>query len=119
MVIWVRNNCPSCQTNEHVRYRRTIANGLRCVGNAALFPLWSLLSDILMETVSGYTPMAFVCMRCGARFRGEKKQHTPKDECARCEYNLLGNQTGRCPECGWRIPRAFRRALAERSESDK
>lgn len=25
--------------------------------------------------------------------------------CGRCEYNLTGNVSGICPECGWRIPK--------------
>jgi hypothetical protein len=25
--------------------------------------------------------------------------------CGRCEYDLTGNTSGICPECGWRIPR--------------
>lgn len=24
--------------------------------------------------------------------------------CGRCEYDLTGNESGRCPECGWELP---------------
>lgn len=25
--------------------------------------------------------------------------------CSKCDYNLKGNVSGRCPECGWEIPK--------------
>ena len=118
MVVWGRNDCPTCETNEHVRYRRTVGNVLRVILNAILFPLWSLVSGWGGAVIAWYPSMAFVCLQCRTRFRGEKRQGTPMDQCARCRYSLLGNQTGRCPECGWRIPRAFRRILAGLPKQD-
>jgi hypothetical protein len=31
-----------------------------------------------------------------------------RQHCGRCEYDLTGNQSGVCPECGWQIPRDVR-----------
>lgn len=28
------------------------------------------------------------------------------DHCGRCDYDLTGNTTGICPECGWRLTRS-------------
>ena len=32
---------------------------------------------------------------------------TDRQHCGQCEYDLTGNQSGVCPECGWRIPQQF------------
>jgi predicted amidophosphoribosyltransferase len=34
-------------------------------------------------------------------------KRTDVPECASCGYNLTGNQSGICPECGTRVPYAL------------
>ena len=36
--------------------------------------------------------------------RQRLNQRNPKTTCLSCGYNLTGNTTGICPECGTRIP---------------
>ncbi len=52
------------------------------------------------------------CRRCGQVFRGRGKLAENLDECPRCGYLLIGNVTGRCSECGWRLPRRYRKRRA-------
>lgn len=61
------------------------------------------------------------CLACGYRFEGEKPFLPNFDECAACGYDLTGNVSGRCSECGWRLPRRFRayRRRKEREEVRK
>ena len=47
-------------------------------------------------------------LKCGARVLGRRAEPPKFDECGRCEYNLTGNVSGKCPECGWKLPRRYR-----------
>jgi len=31
--------------------------------------------------------------------------------CNKCDYDLTGNESGRCPECGWKIPEPIRQKI--------
>ena len=55
-----------------------------------------------VEQVWLYIGLAFVgtiCFSSGAAARSESWERT----CRSCGYNLTGNRTGRCPECGAEI----------------
>lgn len=53
------------------------------------------------------------CERCGGSFVGDGWRPPRRHRCAVCGYNLRGNTSGRCPECGWQIPRGVVPALDE------
>jgi len=44
------------------------------------------------------------CLACGVIFIGKKRFEMNLSECAKCGYNLTGNTSGKCPECGWKLP---------------
>jgi hypothetical protein len=56
------------------------------------FPLWAALSVSLL-----YPAIAFV----RGPFRRYRRRK--KGQCVKCGYDLTGNVSGRCPECGERI----------------
>lgn len=58
-----------------------ICSPLRCAGNAAL--------------VVCVLSIAWIAV---ARSYGDKRRYN--GDCATCGYNLTGNESGRCPECG-------------------
>ena len=62
-------------------------------------------------------PLRRRCLKCGYTFLGKVFETPDFDVCPKCEYNLTGNVSGRCPECGWKLPRRFRayRRLADRA----
>ena len=48
------------------------------------------------------------CWACGGHFSmvpgGSTRLRSVPVVCGQCGYNLKGNVSGRCPECGWFIP---------------
>lgn len=46
-----------------------------------------------------YFPLLFLLIRRISRaLRRRRKDHAPR--CPQCDYNLTGNRSGACPECG-------------------
>ena len=61
------------------------------------------------------------CDECGKIFIAKLTSKPNFDVCLQCQYNLTGNRSGRCPECGWRLPRqyrAHRRTANKKATSD-
>ena len=42
-----------------------------------------------------------------------RKRRRAKGLCENCGYNLKGNISGKCPECGWSIPEEMRPRVDE------
>ena len=66
-------------------------------------PIWELCVVFILMSVCTVA-FAFI----GWRFAGRKR---PVGLCLRCGYNLTGNLTGVCPECGSPIHQARTRHL--------
>ena len=106
--------CPNCQSPDDHHVIRSPRNLVAATVNAlsALFWLgfWPFVS--IERITSPASPLKRKCLNCGHKFLGELPETPDFDECARCGYNLMGNISGRCPECGWKLPlqyRAYRR----------
>jgi DNA-directed RNA polymerase subunit RPC12/RpoP len=48
-------------------------------------------------------PLKRRCLDCGAEFFGSVVPPRDYSKCFQCDYNLTGNTSGRCPECGWKL----------------
>ena len=60
-----------------------------------------------------------VCRQCRGRF-WPKPVREPSINCGQCAYDLTGNVSGICPECGWKIPPdIMARATASRSHPSR
>lgn len=70
-------------TSKHVSYMTFATGG---------FGLMMLLLELFRR------PERFSDAEAAANYAADR-QH-----CGQCEYDLTGNQSGICPECGWRIP---------------
>src|SRR5438094_828940 len=90
------------------------------VGNLARFSSVVVLHVIALavalwiggaEGIAESDRIAFTrrCRQCGAVNIPSRK----KTECAKCGYDLTGNTSGSCPECGWLI-RKLRKGFVER-----
>ena len=74
--------------------------------------LWMYLKDSAKSDYALlFIPMPVIILRlawvAGRPFtEADAVQNYAKNRgnCGRCEYDLTGNITGVCPECGWRIP---------------
>lgn len=71
--------------------------------------------SVFLETVVGVSLLALpsvVFTIIGFNSRSAMMSHTNNGLCTECKYNLRGNESGRCPECGTPIPEQQRDDLA-------
>jgi len=111
--------CPNCHSDEghHVIWglRNFGAALVNVLNSYVLLGFWPFVS---LERIStAVKPLRRRCLKCGYKFLGEKPEVPDFDECASCSYNLRGNVSGRCSECGWKLPRRYRayRRIADRA----
>lgn len=78
---------------------------------------WGKIAPVVMIANSFQALLAIgmcvVCWVFSVRRRHRENELGRASSCAKCGYNLTGNQTGICPECGHRMGR--RKALASAS----
>ena len=116
----MRRACPSCGSLETV-----IINNRR---NKFLVPLdWLIYlfasTVTAVITLGGFfgppdvdmLPVARKCRGCGEVFAKGKARGKDTRNCRRCDYNLAGNVSGTCPECGTAIGDATKTTDATRS----
>jgi len=113
--------CPNCHsTDDHhvIRSPRNLGAAALNVFNSLFWlRLWPFVSKERITTPA--KPLRRRCLRCGYTFLGDVPETPDFDVCPQREYNLTGNVSGRCPECGWRLARRFRawRRLVDRAIS--
>lgn len=106
------HQCPHCGAITQSKALWSVAN----VIPAALLAICVIIDMVLTEpltTEPGSSQLRFKrrCLDCGGIFR--EKARLGKDPlCGNCDYNLTGNVTGVCSECGWRITRRMKRRIA-------
>jgi len=98
--------CPYCGS-ENTRAMVSLVNAGYLLGESAV-----LLFLLALAVVTEYTPneveskpftLKRVCRQCRGKFWPKREQETPIN-CGQCGYNLTGNVSGICPECGWALP---------------
>lgn len=69
---------------------------------SAPFPFWTIgIPCWLAVVIFAFLPMLLICRSATRRFRGRLR--TSRGRCYKCGYNLTGNASGLCPECGSKI----------------
>ncbi|MFQ5591983.1 MAG: hypothetical protein ACE5HE_12525 [Phycisphaerae bacterium] len=89
--------CPNCRSHGYHRATWTARNI-----SVAIYNLASLAANVLTSL-----PVERRCRSCGFRFTARPPGKRSFDECPGCGYSLTGNVSGRCPECGWKLPRRW------------
>ena len=111
--------CPNCHSAEdhHLIWgpRNVGALILNGLNSWVLMGFWPIIS--LERITKPAKPLRRKCLKCGYTFLGTTAESPDFDVCANCGYNLTGNVSGRCSECGWRLPRRYRayRRIADRA----
>jgi hypothetical protein len=91
------------------RYRWVVLNQIVSVGALVCLLLFQgtagwemalLLGVIVLST----SPLVWLAMRRQTEDEAQKNFAHDTGYCGRCEYDLTGNVSGVCPECGWVIP---------------
>ena len=99
--------CPSCKLDANhpiIWNRRALCLLLL---ELLLIPVQIFLM-LLLEVPLAFDVYRRKCSRCGQIFSGPRKEPRNFDVCPKCGYNLTGNVSGRCSECGWRLRRRYR-----------
>ena len=104
--------CPTCNTASSVRLIPRPVNFLRHLVNGILFLNLARSHGIPMLRLK----VRWQCNLCNRVFTAaeSKTQHTI---CERCGYNLTGNTSGRCPECGRSIPDRVKALITSHASS--
>ena len=103
--------CPHCGSAEHTKVLWTSRNLLAIVGKMLFLALQTALAltfSAALPVDSEGWPLRRKCLKCGERFTGPQREKPNFDECPKCGYNLTGNVSGRCSECGWKLARRYR-----------
>ncbi len=97
------------------------AKMVRSIRNIVRWFLDSIVSAVIVGFVGDegriYFPVTRQCCKCGTIFLEPRRLRRPRqklDECVRCQYSLIGNVSGVCPECAWKLTRAQKRFVRER-----
>ena len=104
--------CPKCSSAD--------TRLVRSIRNATLIFLDFILGLALWWIADGGAGGSFLlatrkCRECGTKFRESKPSRRRKlDECLQCKYSLIGNVSGLCPECGWKLTRAQKRFVRKK-----
>jgi hypothetical protein len=95
--------CPFCGS-ENTRAVVGLVNACYLAGVILTLLVQFILSCFIAMDHEG-SPLTFKrrCRKCNAQFR-PKPVRDLSINCGQCGYDLTGNVSGVCPECGWRIP---------------
>ncbi len=88
--------CPTCGSTEQHLVLRDIRNWFRFLLEVAVYPLGMLFN---LDDFDGLA-LHRQCDRCGRKFLGHMELRRVRGLCLTCGYNLEGNVSGDCPECG-------------------
>ncbi len=109
--------CPNCRSTTDTRAIRNVSNAVRVsldVTISLIRAIAGMFLFILMEDEGEHIPLTRKCHRCGSVFTRGRIKSRRLDECVRCGYSLIGNVSGVCPECGWKLRRAHKRFVRKR-----
>lgn len=103
-VAWFSNSNPGHSTGVPFTSGLQVLFGYELPPLRACWRRMGSLLDVVFPTWPLYTIVAVTAAWRVLR-RGPKRGH-----CARCGYNLTGNASGTCPECGWPLERKMKRS---------
>jgi len=91
------------------RYRWVVFNQALSLGVLAFLLLSQGTPDLQMVLLVGVMvastgPLVWLAVRRQTEDDARKNYAHDTGHCGRCEYDLTGNVSGICPECGWAIP---------------
>lgn len=104
--------CPNCRSTTDTRAIRNVSNAVRVSLDVTISLIWAIASMFLYiphVDEGDHIPLTRKCHRCGSVFARGRIKSRRLDECVRCGYSLIGNVSGVCPECGWKLMRAHKR----------
>ena len=93
--------CPTCGSAENHLILRDIRNWCRFLLELAALPLFAVM-NVFHEDFKGFAHHRR-CEQCGNKFLGRKDLRRERGLCTHCRYDLTGNESGVCPECGTEV----------------
>ena len=106
--------CPHCDATAGSRILLTLGNSARAALVLGIVVIAFVLEAVFLggelAELTRLVKFKRRCSHCGGKFLA--KSPLPADPaCGSCGYNLTGNVSGICPECGWRLTRKVKRRI--------
>jgi ssDNA-binding Zn-finger/Zn-ribbon topoisomerase 1 len=106
--------CPRCGSHD-ARIDRSYSNACFIAVNVILYPIIFTLVALsrggLAVVANVFITLNRQCSDCGMRYHGRLRLRYSRRDCPRCRYDLRHNESGLCPECGWRLTDEYRLAI--------
>lgn len=112
--------CPFCGAVGRIAYTPT--NALRLVVNTLVILLWLVMGALYAlitlwpQWPGRSNPPLMRLQRWCSRCKGKYIAGMLFPVCGGCGYDLTGNNSGTCPECGWQLPPIVRVAIRHQAE---
>ena len=108
-------SCPQCQSPKVSRW--TGRNVLLTILEMVFYALLVVSRASTIAELCGVEGLQLkrTCRCCGHKFRVSIVPARRYDQCLKCDYNLTGNTSGVCPECGWKLPRWWQERIEKRT----
>ena len=111
--------CPYCRSISDTQIIINLGNVAKVTLNGIIYLLECVLTNGRQVYVIDHLPVARICRKCGTIFAKGRGFGCKLNECVKCGYSLIGNVSGVCPECGWKLMRAHKRFVQKRKNESQ
>ena len=120
--------CPRCGALDGIVIAWGLDTLVRMMINVVTWPIAAFLDIIffcgVIVEIHDKLCLSLIhrCLHCRAKFYVKRIRTDPRRSrviCKSCGYNLTGNVSGICPECGWELTRRPRRQVWAKQRLEK
>lgn len=109
-----KRRCPNCASTTNTLVCANVFNLSRGLLNYVIWFFFFAFAYSTEVEVRDFFHVDRRCRICGTVFAQGRIRSQRLDKCAQCAYSLIGNVSGTCPECGWKLMTTHRRFARKR-----